>query len=643
MDLIRKTPLLLREIGLPSLAAYADYAFRKKLGLFRSSSITRKKDFSAHFSIDDLTLLELVNLKGISSLPSTPLGSADEIAAGLFKPFCGHQAKLEFALTQSQQDWTTYSDLVDGFDIKKIWEPARFCWSLILAQSYVSTKNESYIQAFWRCFEEFNNSNPPYLGPNWVSAQEVALRAINWLLILPVLKSAACSTKANLDALVTSLWQHFLRLPPTVAYAKSQNNNHLLSESLGLFLLGNFFGTKSRLARKWQKDGESLFEQTLLAQIEADGTYCQHSTNYHRMMLHLSLTFTNVQKAKGKSLPGPVMQRLQSATIWLNDQLDIQSGRVPNLGHNDGTLLLPFGCQDYNDYRPTLQAASLAFLDCRALPAGPWDELAYILNLQPSNEFEKKVVITSPASRRLGNENLWASLRAVHFNGRPAHADQLHTEIWWQGVNIAQDAGTYAYNDAPPWQNPLMATRVHNTISVNFMDQMQRAGKFLWLDRAQAALVGTPINGTISASHDSYRTQGIRHSRSISFQGDSEISIEDLLDFKHSTPTQLVCLHWLLPDWAWNQEDNVFTIQHKNQKVVLTVACRIGAALLPLLPDDIALIRAGQSLLGNTRDEVMGWVSPTYGVRIPALAYTTSWRSSQSLVITTTWHFSEVV
>ena len=214
---------------------------------------------------------------------------------------------MDFSLPQPLQDWTTYSDLVDGVDIKKIWEPARFCWSLILAQSYVSTKNESYIEAFWRYFEEFNNSNPPYLGPNWVSAQEVALRAINWLLILPVLKSAACSTKANLDALVTSLWQHFLRLPPTIAYAKSQNNNHLLSESLGLFLLGNFFATKSRLARKWQKDGESLFEQTLLAQIDADGTYCQHSTNYHRMMLHLALIYTNVQKAKGKSLPDPVI------------------------------------------------------------------------------------------------------------------------------------------------------------------------------------------------------------------------------------------------------------------------------------------------------------------------------------------------
>ena len=49
------------------------------------------------------------------------------------------------------------------------------------------------------------------------------------------------------------------------------------------------------------------------------------------------------------------------------------------------------------------------------------------------------------------------------------------------------------------------------------------------------------------------------------------------------------------------------------------------------MPDDITLIRAGQSLLGNTRDEVMGWVSPTYGIKLPALAFTTSWRTSQSL------------
>ena len=34
--------------------------------------------------------------------------------------------------------------------------------------------------------------------------------------------------------------------------------------------------------------------------------------------------------------------------------------------------------------------------------------------------------------------------------------DQLHLDLWWRGLNIAQDAGTYLYNADPPWDNPLV-------------------------------------------------------------------------------------------------------------------------------------------------------------------------------------------
>ena len=163
--------------------------------------------------------------------------------------------------------------------------------------------------------------------------------------------------------------------------------------------------------------------------------------------------------------------------------------------------------------------------------------MANSFDLQQSPDPETQLISSSPASYRLGNENLWTSLRAVHFNGRPAHADQLHVEIWWEGVNIAQDAGTYAYNDPLPWQNSLMATRIHNTISVNFEDQMQRAGKFLWLDWAQATMEHSPAKNTLSAYHDGYRKMGIRHSRTLSIQSDTEIIVEDHVDFNRSNIT----------------------------------------------------------------------------------------------------------
>ena len=60
--------------------------------------------------------------------------------------------------------------------------------------------------------------------------------------------------------------------------------------------------------------------------------------------------------------------------------------------------------------------------------------------------------------------------------------DQLHFDLWWHGLNITQDAGIYLYNGEPPWDNPLVSTRVHNTITVDGLDQMTRGGRFLTLD-----------------------------------------------------------------------------------------------------------------------------------------------------------------
>ena len=80
----------------------------------------------------------------------------------------------------------------------------------------------------------------------------------------------------------------------------------------------------------------------------------------------------------------------------------------------------------------------------------------------------------------------WAYLRAARFTGRPGHADQLHLDLWWCGLNVAQDAGTYLYNAPPPWDNALARSEVHNTLVVNGLEQMTRAGRFLYLERAQA-------------------------------------------------------------------------------------------------------------------------------------------------------------
>ncbi len=640
MNIFRKSTLLIHEIGLPSLAAYGNYALHKRLGSYQSARLTKNQQFSSELEKGKFIQPVSFNFTNGSQTQVSPFGSSDELIQRVFHPFCGEPARLDFALPQPLKDWTEYADAIAGRDIKHFWEPARFSWALQLARDFAETGKEENIECFWKNFEDFISNNPCYLGPNWISAQEVALRAINWLLLIPSLVASTSATKARRDALISAIWQHFLRIPLTIDYAKAQNNNHLLSESLALYLLGSFFAPQSSYAQKWAKRGLSLFEKSLLAQIAEDGTYCQHSANYHRMMLHLALIYHSSQVHAGRVVPPEVNAGLAKATLWLQLQMDTISGCLPNLGHNDGTLLLPFGCEDFGDYRPTLQAASLAFLGKPALPAGQWDDLAHMLSLDTNSSLIKPVLTSFSTNPRVGTENLWASFRAVQFNERPGHADQLHTEIWWDGINIARDAGTFAYNDPPPWQNALMATRVHNTITVDNQDQMWRAGKFLWLKKARATIISSEKSETISASHDGYKNLGVIHTRTLRDLKENGLAVVDELNIQSKRRTCLFSLHWLLPDWQWKWEDGFFTLQHENRTVELSISCKsLDDSVFPI--HQTHLFRAGIPLIGTGQDEIMGWTSPTYGVKIPALSLSLGWLSNRSITVNSTWRFKK--
>ena len=43
----------------------------------------------------------------------------------------------------------------------------------------------------------------------------------------------------------------------------------------------------------------------------------------------------------------------------------------------------------------------------------------------------------------------WMLAHAEDFKERPGQADQLHVDLWWRGLNIARDAGSYLYFGPP--------------------------------------------------------------------------------------------------------------------------------------------------------------------------------------------------
>ena len=156
-----------------------------------------------------------------------------------------------------------------------------------------------------------------------------------------LLKSSTHSTEERIKSLCIYVANLASRIPPTLCYAKAQNNNHMLSEAVGLYTAAAFLPDHPKAAR-WRKKGLRWFERAVETQIADDGIYIQYSTNYHRLMLMLSLWMQLLLEKEHLLFKDEIMNKLASAAGWLAVRLDKTSGQVPNLGHNDGSNILPF-------------------------------------------------------------------------------------------------------------------------------------------------------------------------------------------------------------------------------------------------------------------------------------------------------------
>lgn len=599
---------------------------------------------------------------------------AGEVAEGKARLFGGEPVPLELASPLPLKHWTAYQGLEAHWmgerDVKFLWEPGRFGWVYPLARAYLLSHDERYPRRFWEFAESFWQANPPNLGPHWISAQEVALRMLALVFAAQVFSTSRETTPGRLRDLFRQVAWHAMRIPPTLIYARAQNNNHLLSEAAGLYSAGLILKDWHPAANHWRRLGWKWLVWGFLNQIQPDGTYVQHSTNYHRLMLQLGLWVAAITEHAGESLPAPVHERLAAAVRWFAGQVDPISGEMTNLGANDGAYIFPLASGNFRDARPVLQAAARRFLGKPYFPPGPWDEMSAwfiepsaINSLPPNFPDRLGRTISHPPTVELHSTieffnqkstiynpqiQSWASLRSVHFYSRPSHADQLHVEIWWRGLNLARDAGTYLYNAPHPWDNRLAETEFHNTVTVDGRSQMTRAGRFLWLDWAQSRIRerATAPGGeseAVTAVQDGYRRSGVLHQRTLQRYGYAVWRVVDRLESVQigSSRAYRIRLHWLLPDWEWEMEGHVLRIRSPYGWVEIetTLNQAQGETNKEIR---LSVVRAGLALAGEGQVAPQaGWYSPTYGVKIPAISYSLDCASELPLQLETLWRLPE--
>jgi hypothetical protein len=584
---------------------------------------------------------------------------AEEIAQGRFRLFGADPIRLglppdwgafapvarvsECPPVPLDEHWSKYSIDYLPQDIKLLWEIARFGWVYPLCRADAITAKEKYFETFWKLLTSWLASNPPNTGPHWYSAQEVAIRLLGTVFANYAFPQQLMLEEERQGILTQSIAAYAKRISITLSYAQAQGNNHLLVEAVALYTAGLLYPELKR-ADRWRALGRKWTVDALRRQIFEDGGYIQHSVNYQRLALQAGLWIAQLAGIHQDHLPEDVLEKLWKMASLLHALVQPENGRAPNFGPNDGARIFPWSTRPIQDYRPTIQAAGVLLKGVRLYEPGPWDDVCIWLGLGETGDGRTDLggepVELSPnlAGMAVGStadaptlgdaasfpeaglhlmsgHRACGILRAAHFTHRPGHSDQLHFDLWWHGTNVLIDPGSYLYNAPPPWENALALARYHNTVLVDDQEPMTRAGRFLWLDWAQAEIIGSWKSSTgkfevLSFCHTGYENLNVLHQRTVIRLGDDHwIIADDIL----GEGDHALRLSWLLAHLPWRRRGCGIELEVGTEKAFIEVDagdCRMGIYTAGTLV-------AGEEL--GEHDPVLGWFSTTYAVKTPAL------------------------
>jgi heparinase II/III-like protein len=503
-------------------------------------------------------------------------------------------------------------------DPKLTWELGRFphAYAMARASAHDAAAAEVLAEALARQVASFGQAAPFAQGLHWASGQEVVIRALAWLFALGAFGPRSPFAEAA-PAIAHALREAAVHVERHLGYTrKAVYNNHLVTEALGLFTAGILLPDVPGAAR-WREEGKALLVEQARRQFYADGGYIQLSHNYERVALQIYLWAVALLRRTGEPVPPEWLAALDRGTSFLHAHQEPDTGWLPNYGSMDGALPSPFTSCDHLDFRPTLQAASIAARGERLHPPGPWDEeAAWLLGpasldapLAPRRRASVSFAETGFHVLRGGDERTFATFRCGTIRDRFSQIDMLHLDVWWRGVNVLADAGSYLYNGSAAWHGHFATTGCHNTVAVDGRDQMLHRRRFKNLYWTRARLLrfeDAPGWALAEGEHLGYERHpgGCVHRRAVLFVKDDLWIVVDRVAGEGAHAARL---HWLGGEHpaAYDAATGTMSLATPAGEFRVTVLDERGAPL------------AGDVVAGRAAPP-RGWISRHYAEKRPA-------------------------
>lgn len=536
------------------------------------------------------------------------------------QPINWHRQPDNGLMWPAQAPWWRSMDDGDRIgDVKLVWEVGRFphAYHMARAAAFFPDLADVLAPALAAQITGFIDANPLGRGVHWASGQETAVRLLAWLFAYDTMLSRHPVGATLTLPLRQALADGVAHVERYISYARyAVYNNHLIAEALAL-LAGSVFLPELPCARRWREVGWQILDDAASEQFYPDGGYIQQSCNYERVAIQYYLWASALGRATGLGPPPAWQKAAERALDFLYALQNPVDGTMPRYGCIDSALPCPWQTSPLQDFRPTLQALSIATRGERLFPPGPCDEPAAWLfgplSLDSPMRPKARVSVSFPFSGhhvlRGHDPQNYAVWRCGPVRDRFNQIDMLHLDVTWRGVNVLVDGGSYLYNGPAEWHDHFLGTASHNTLMLDGQNQMVRLHRFTNVFLTQAKRLAwddSPDWLACTGEHYGFRRLpgGAVHRRSILYYRDD---LWIVLDTVVGAGTHRARLHWLTASVPYTYD----AAQGR-----LTLAPAPGAFAIAVY--DAAATPLAGSVVSGASTPPRGWVSPNYSEKIPA-------------------------
>jgi len=426
-------------------------------------------------------------------------------------------------------------------DVKFVWELSRLQHLQVLALGARLLGRGDARELCLRHLQAWLHDNPPYEGLGYASGIELASRVVSILAIVSFL-----GAETIVEPLRSDLWRALVchgrwiaRFPSLYSSA----NNHLVAESVALFVLGSLAPHLPE-ARGWKSTAWSRLEDSVAQLVLPDGVGAEQSPSYLAYTLEWLLLSRAVFVSETGEDQTSIDDGLRRGARFIASAADTH-GNVPSIGDCDESVVLRTGLQESN------YPASIVTSIARCCQFGEILHPAfnadlrgslYCKNTLPPSSFDFRGAVFRDGGYTILRSNALEKELYLMFDHGPlgyahtaahGHADALSIWLHVGGRPVLADFGTYRYGADAGWRNWARSSAAHNTIEINGRSQSDMTGPFNWGKRARCRLLQSDPDGTTphcAASHDGYLDRyGVTHQRKLVLDKGATVVITDSL------------------------------------------------------------------------------------------------------------------